>query len=94
MDFRSSRAAATPHALAPKCADKGDDVDESSATTYNALHKERHLVERMCEYFNHIHRVATRYDKTALTFLSFVQVAASYVWLKNGDRTNSPREIL
>ena len=27
------------------------------------------------------------YDKTALTFLSFVQFAASYVWLKNVDRT-------
>ena len=51
-------------------------------------------MERMCEYFNHFHRVATRYDKTALTFLSFVQRTASYVWLKNGDRTYSPREIL
>jgi len=26
--------------------------------------------------------VATRYDKTALSFLSFVQLAASYLWLK------------
>ena len=41
----------------------------------------------MCEYFKHFHRVATRDDKTVLTFLSFVQLAASYLWLKNVDRT-------
>ena len=47
-----------------------------------ALYKERNLVERMCGYLKHFRRVATRYDKTALSFLSFVQLAASYLWLK------------
>lgn len=47
-----------------------------------ALSKERNLVERMCGYLTHFRRGATRYDKTALSFLSFVQLAASYLWLK------------
>ena len=46
------------------------------------LYKERNLVERMFGYLKHFRRVATRYDKTALSFLSFVQLAASYLWLK------------
>lgn len=47
-----------------------------------ALYKERNLVERMFGYLKHFRRVATRYDKTVLSFLSFVQLAASYLWLK------------
>ena len=47
-----------------------------------ALYKERNLVERMFGYLKHFRRVATRYDKTARSFLSFVQLAASYLWLK------------
>ncbi|MCE3224625.1 MAG: Transposase family [Nitrospira sp.] len=46
------------------------------------LYKERNLVEQMFGYLKHFRRVATRYDKTALSFLSFVQLAASYLWLK------------
>lgn len=48
----------------------------------NTLYKERHRVERMFGYLKHFRRVATRYDKTARSFLSFVQLAASYLWLK------------
>jgi transposase len=47
-----------------------------------ALYKERNLVERILGYLEHFHRVVTRHDKTALSFLSFVQLAASYVWLE------------
>ena len=43
---------------------------------------ERNLVERMCGYLKPFRRVATRYDKTARSFLSFVQLAASDLWLK------------
>ena len=48
----------------------------------NTLYKERHRVERMFGDLKHFRRVATRYDKTARSFLSFVQLAASYLWLK------------
>ena len=47
-----------------------------------ALYQERNRVERMFGDLKHFRRVATRYDKTALSFLSFVQLAASYLWLK------------
>jgi transposase len=40
------------------------------------LHKERNLVERMVGDLKHFRRVATRYDKPARSFLSFVQLAA------------------
>jgi putative transposase len=46
------------------------------------LDTERNLVERMFGYRKHFRRVATRYDKTARAFLSFVQLAARYLWLK------------
>lgn len=35
----------------------------------------------MFGHLAHVRRVATRYDKTALSFQSFVQLAASYAWL-------------
>lgn len=46
------------------------------------LYKERNLIERMFNKLKHFRRVATRYDKTALSFLSFVHIASIYLWLK------------
>jgi hypothetical protein len=38
---------------------------------YKALYKERNLIERMFNKLTHFFRVATRYDKLAIHFLSF-----------------------
>lgn len=46
------------------------------------LYKERNHVERMFNKLKHFRRIATRYDKLAIAFLSFVQIAAIYLWLK------------
>lgn len=46
------------------------------------LYKERNLIERMFNKIKNFRRVATRYDKLAITFLSFVHIAAIYLWLK------------
>lgn len=46
------------------------------------LYKERNLVERMFNKLKHFRRVATRYDKLATAFLSFVHISASLVLLK------------
>jgi len=46
------------------------------------LYKERNNIERMFGRFKHFRRVATRYDKLASSYLSFVVVAAIYLWLK------------
>ena len=47
-----------------------------------ALYKERNLVERMFNKLKQFRRIATRYDKTALSFFAFLNIAAIYLWLK------------
>lgn len=70
-----------------RCADKGDDVDELSATTSIRCTRNDPLVERMCEYFNHFHRVATRYDKTSAHLLvvrpAYGQLRMAQKWRQN-----------
>ena len=46
------------------------------------LYKERNLIERMFNLLKHFLRVSTRYDKTALSFISFLHLAGAYLWLK------------
>ncbi len=46
------------------------------------LYKERNLIERMFNKIKHFRRVATHYDKLAITFISFVHIAGIYLWLK------------
>jgi len=46
------------------------------------LYKERNLIERMFNKMKNFRRVATRYDKLDISYLSFVFIAASYLWLK------------
>lgn len=46
------------------------------------LYKERNHIERMFSKLKHFRRVATRYDKTALSFMAFLYIAAIYLWLK------------
>jgi transposase len=45
------------------------------------LYKERHLVENFFCRLKHFRRVATRYEKTAQNFLSFVVLAAIRIWM-------------
>ena len=42
------------------------------------LYKERHLVECFFNKLKHFRRIATRYDKLASSFLSFVYIAS--IW--------------
>ena len=46
------------------------------------LYKERNKIERMFNKIKHFRRVATRYDKLDISYLSFVFLAATYLWLK------------
>ena len=46
------------------------------------LYKERNLIERMYGKLKNFRRVATRYDKLTSSYMSFVLVAAIYLWLK------------
>jgi transposase len=42
----------------------------------------RNCIKRMMGFLSQFRRVATRYDKTAASFLSFVQLAASHRWMR------------
>ena len=46
------------------------------------LYKERNLVERMFNKFKHFRRLATRYDKLSVAYLSFVHIAAIHLLLR------------
>lgn len=46
------------------------------------LYKERNLIERMFNKIKHFRRISTRYDKTALSFLSFLHIVGICMWLK------------
>ena len=45
-------------------------------------YKVRNLIERCFNKLKHFRRVATRYDRRALHFLSFVQIACAMIWMR------------
>ena len=47
------------------------------------LYRERNLIERFFCRIKQFRRIATRYDKTALSFVSFLNLAAIRRWLPN-----------
>ena len=46
------------------------------------IYKERHQIENLFNKLKQCRRIATRYDKTATSFLGFVYLAAALLWLK------------
>ena len=46
------------------------------------LYKARHLIENFFAKLKQFRAIATRYDKTAMSFLSFLHLAGIYLWLK------------
>ena len=46
------------------------------------IYKERHLIECLFNKAKQFRRVFCRYDKFADTYLSFLQIAATLIWLK------------
>jgi transposase len=45
------------------------------------LYRERNLIERFFARLKQFRRIATRYDKLAKSFLSFIHLACAFVWL-------------
>ena len=55
----------------------------SQAIPYdNQLYKERNLVERFINKIKHYRRIATRYEKTALSFASMLFLVGAMIWLR------------
>ena len=44
-------------------------------------YRDRNRIERMFNRLKQFRRIATRYDKTALSFLGFLHLAAARLWL-------------
>ena len=45
------------------------------------LYKERNWVERLFNRLKHYKRVATRYGKTTVSYLGFLTLASTILWL-------------
>jgi len=46
------------------------------------VYQERNLVERFFNKIKNFRRIATRYDKTALSFTAMLTLAAAMIWLR------------
>nr|WP_238532266.1 IS5 family transposase [Gluconobacter thailandicus] len=46
-------------------------------------YRDRNRIERMFNYLKQMRRIATRYDKTALSFMSFLNLAAAKLWINS-----------
>jgi transposase len=47
-----------------------------------AAYRHRNRIERCFNKLKHFRRFATRYDRRALHFLSFIQLAAAMIWMR------------
>jgi transposase len=55
----------------------------SQAILYDKhIYKERHLVECFINKIKNFRRIATRYDKTAASFLSMLCLCGAMIWLR------------
>ena len=75
--FRASIAAVGAQAVIPSSRSR------SQAIRYDKhLYQERNLVERFINKIKHYRRIATRYEKTALSFASMLFLVAAMIWLR------------
>jgi transposase len=55
----------------------------SQAIPYDKhIYQDRNLVERFINKIKHFRRIATRYEKTALSFASMLFLVGAMIWLK------------
>lgn len=45
------------------------------------LYKECNHIERLFNKMKHYRRIATRYDKTSVSFMAFLHLAAALLWI-------------
>ncbi|WP_249211440.1 transposase [Gluconobacter cerinus] len=57
---------------------KGRSVPQKTAWQ---RYRDRNRVERIFNHLKQMRRIATRYDKTALSFMSFLNIAAARLWI-------------
>jgi transposase len=75
--FREVIAAAGAEAVMPSTRAR------SQAIPYDKeVYRERNLVERFFNKIKHFRRIATRYEKTALSFTSMLSLVGAIIWLR------------
>ena len=75
--FRACIAEAGAEAVIPSTRSR------SQAIPYDKhIYKERNLVERFFNKIKHFRRIATRYEKTALSFASMLSLVGAIIWLR------------
>jgi transposase len=52
------------------------------AIPHDVAYKHRNRIERCFNRLKHFRRFATRYDRRAIHFLAFVNIAAAMIWLR------------
>ena len=75
--FRASIADVGAQAVIPSSRSR------SQAIPYDKhLYEERNLVERFINKIKHYRRIATRYEKTALSFAAMLFLVGTMIWLR------------
>lgn len=75
--FRDAIAAVGAEAVMPS------NRSRSQAIPYDReVYKERNLVERFFNKIKHFRRIATRYEKTALSFAAMLSLVSAMIWLR------------
>ena len=81
--------ASTPIIFAPALQKPGAEAvipsipARSRALPYDKhIYKERNLIERFFNKIKHFRRIATRYEKTALSFAAMLFLVGAIIWLR------------
>jgi transposase len=69
------------HGILPVIPPKANRKDPSSCNF--SAYKDRNRIERMFNRLKQFRRVATRYDKTRISFEAFLSLAAAKIWLSH-----------
>jgi len=75
--FRAHVAQRNMTAVIPSNANRSRAIPHDSD-----LYKERHLVECFINKIKHYRRIATRYEKTALSFAAILFLVGAMIWLR------------
>ena len=67
------------HGILPVIPPRSNRVEPPSCNFRH--YRDRNRVERMFNRLKQFRRIATRYDKTAKSFLAFLNIAAAKLWL-------------
>ena len=75
--FRASIATAGAEAVIPPLGSRKE------AIAYDEhVYRERNLVERFFNKIKHFRRIATRYEKTAISFAAMLSLVGAMIWLR------------